>query len=371
MLSEEQKRRAPRNRNGGLTIIPMSGFEGFAERLKERIQTRSLKPTRDYPEGCITPVDIVVPKFGLRPSGEPFPQLGNAHVGGHNCFVITSGPGTYQMMMQLIFVVGYLAARKASRITIISGYFPLARSDKDEGELELALPAFLMIALKAESQGLLKRIVCADPHSDQMVMAADPGVITPVYLTLRILRFVVSEAMKVTDQICLAFPDDTAAKRYEPAVGILEKELGRSFPFISTAARRKSGNEKNIKYIVGDLDKMKDSIVIALDDETATGGSQIKAADRFKKDFGAKEVWAAVTHGVLCGNAPQLFLAPDCSVDRLYITDTIPTEEREDLRALVDSGRLHVMSWVDDCAEVIYHLHWGSSSIRGMRGSRG
>lgn len=368
MPNRTLRKTVPLNRNGGLTLVPMPGFEAVAYKIKDLIEIRSLKITKEHPTGCFTPVDIAIPVFGLRPSKEPFVQLGKSHVGEHNCFVLTSGPGTYRMMMQLILVVGHLAARKASRMTVVSGYFPLARSDKDEGELELALPPFFMRALMGVSQGLLKRIVCADPHSDQMVMAGDPGVITPVYLTLRILRHVVAEAMKVSSNICLAFPDDTAAKRYEPAVAILEKELGVSFPFVSTAARRKSGNEKHIKYIVGDVEKMKDAIVIALDDETATGGSQIKAANRFKKDYGAKEVWAAVTHGVLCGEAPNLFLASDCPVDHLYVTDTIPVEGRADLDQLFSSGRLHVISWIEDFAEIIYHLHWGRNA-RGIRGS--
>lgn len=370
MLSEAQIQEAPSNRNGGLTLVPMPGFETTAVQLKELIESRSTKSTKKFPGGCITPVDIAIPKFDFRPSFEPFIQLGKAHVGEHHCFVLTSGPGTYQMMMQLILVVGYLASRKASRVTVVSGYFPLSRSDKDEGDLELALVPFFMRALMSGSQGLLRRIVCADPHSDQMVMAADPGVITPVYLTLRILRHVVSEAKKVSDNICLAFPDDTAAKRYEPAVAILEKELNTSFPFVSTAARRKSGHEKGIKYLVGDLREMRHAHVIALDDETATGGSQIKAAEQFKTKYGAKEVWAAVTHGVLCGKAPELFGANDCPVDRLYVTDTIPVIGREELIPLLASGRLHVISWVDDMAEIIFHLHWGSSSIRGIRGSR-
>lgn len=359
---------APFNKHGGLTLVPMTGFEGVAKQLRAFIETKSSGVGLEY-----TPVDIATPYFNLRPSGEPFVRLGKDHIGGHDCYILTSGPGTHKMLTELMLLIGYVAARKASRITVITGYLPLSRSDKDEGELELALPPFIMRSMFSNAQGLLKRVVCVDPHADQLVMAAEPGVITPVYLTLRLLRAVVEDALKQTDRVCIAFPDDTAAKRFEPAMEILKHEHGgRIFPVVATAARRSSGLKKEIKHLVGDLHELPGSHVLTFDDETATGGSQIKAAEQFKSAHGAAAVWAAVSHGVLCGNAVEQFSDPDSPVDRLYITDTIPLHTHMDrgrLAALEASQRLRVLSWNKDCAEIIFHLHW-DRSIRGIRGAK-
>ena len=56
----------PQNGNGGLTIVPMPGFEGRAEQLAKLIHEKS---QRD--DEYLTPVDIALPEFLLRPSGEP------------------------------------------------------------------------------------------------------------------------------------------------------------------------------------------------------------------------------------------------------------------------------------------------------------
>lgn len=352
---------APFNQHGGLTFVPMPGFEDLARRLKEIVEGKGQKPDR-----LPTPVDIAIPEFGVHANKEMWIKLGKSHIGGHDCVILTSGPGTYQFVTQLLFLVGYLAGRKASRISIITGYFPFGRSDKDEGGEVFALPPILYDALQGASQGLLSRMVCVDPHCDQIVMAGPTGRVTPIYLTKRLLTHLIQEARAVSDRLCLAFPDDSASKRFGPALALVEKENGCEFSTVTTAQRRTSSRNKDVKYIIGDTLALCGAIVIVLDDETATGTSQINAAERFKDEFAAAQVWAAVTHGVLCEDGPERFAKADCAIDRLYITDTIPTEDRLELTPLFSTGRLYVLSWIEDLAWIIYHLHW-DKQIRGIR----
>src|SRR3989339_1103026 len=154
------------NGHGGLTLVPLPGFVDLANQLKEAIEHRNHKET-DPP----TTVDIAVPEFGLRSNQEPFVRLGKEHIGGHDCVVLTSGPGTYQMIIQLLLILGYLAGRRAGRITVITGYFPLSRSDKDEGSMELALPRLIVDLMQTAADGRLDRIIAMDLHSPQVVMA--------------------------------------------------------------------------------------------------------------------------------------------------------------------------------------------------------
>ena len=86
------------NLNGGLTLIPMPGFEEQTERVKPIIEGK----TRD--EHRLTPVDIVRPEFGRRASGEPYIRMAKEHIGGHDCVVITSGPGTPGMLINLFLL---------------------------------------------------------------------------------------------------------------------------------------------------------------------------------------------------------------------------------------------------------------------------
>ncbi len=350
----------PQNGNGGLTIVPMPGFEGRAEQLAKLIHEKS---QRD--DEYLTPVDIALPEFLLRPSGEPYVELGKKHLDGHDVFVLASGPGTYEMTGQLTYLLGYLAGRKAGRITVVFGYLPQGRSDKDEHKV-FALPPILVTAWLAVSQGLLKRIVCVDPHSNQSTMVGHTGLITPVWLTYRLLKSLWDEASKVSDKVILSFPDASAKKRFMPALKQLEKDLGRGVPIVYASADRIDAEVKHLEGMGGALEAVQDALVIQLDDETASGGTQIKAAKLLRK-MGASAIWSGVTHGVLCGDAPAAFMAADCPIDRLYIVDTIPPERREDLHELRDSGRLFVLTWMDDLAWVIYRAHWGLD-VRETRG---
>lgn len=348
------------NRHGGLTIVPMPGFESMAEEMKKEIERLGTDP-KHY----ATNVDIAVPKFSLRPSNEPGVKQGKEHIGGHDCFILTSGPGTYEMLGQLNFAIAYLAGRKASRITIMSGYFPLGRSDKDEGD-EFVMPPILIDGWKAHAHGKLDRIICVDPHSDQITGMGHTGLVTPIMMTRRILRRVLKDALAVRKKICLAFPDGTARKRYGKVVKEMEKEFNQHFPVVTVDADRLSAVEKNIEGMTGDLGALKDALVIAPDDESATGKTQIKAADEYRTKLGAYDVWAAVTHGVLCGDAIGLFSAPDCAISRMYITDTIPIHNRPALQPLIESEFLRVISLVNDLSRVFYHAHW-DENVRDIR----
>lgn len=346
--------------HGGLTIVPMPGFEERAHELAKLIHEKSCR-AGEYE----TPVDVAVPRYAYRPSGEPYIELGKAHLDTHDVYVLASGPGTHEMIGWLDYLLGYLAGRKAGRITIVFGYLPQGRSDKDEPKV-FALPPMLVLKWQALAQGLLKRIVCADPHSDQSTMVGHPGVMTPIWLTYRLLTYVHAEASAITDQIVLAFPDASARKRFKIALTKLERDLGRTVPIVYASAHRVDAEHKTIEGVAGALDAVKGAIIIQVDDETASGTTQMGAAARLRS-AGASQIWTAVTHGVLCPPAPEIFSAEDSPISRLYITDTIPPEHRQELDVLRGSGRFYVLSWTADMAWVIYRSHWGLD-VRGTRG---
>ncbi len=203
------------NNNGGLTVVALPGFEEMGRIVRETIEEK-----HDYP------VDFVVPKFSLRASGEPFLRLSKDHLGGHDVVAITSGPGTYEMLGQLQFLLHYLKARRAKRIAVVIGYSPLGRSDKDEGSEELALIPHVIHAIRSATYGHLDRIMTADLHSAQSVMAAgEMGIITEHSMARHILRQAIRDSGVEANQICLFLPDDGARKRFRDAIDRLEEEF--------------------------------------------------------------------------------------------------------------------------------------------------
>jgi len=351
------------NRNGGLTLVPMPGFTNLAAQLKEAIEGRDNKDID--PE---TKVDVAVPEFGLRSNSEPYVRLGKEHIGGHDCVVLTSGPGNYQMIGQLLLLLGYLAGRRAGRITIVTGYFPLSRSDKDEGSLELALPRLIVDLMQAASDGRLDRIIAVDLHSPQVVMAGKLGRITEFSMARRVLRLAVEEALESGYQgkICILLPDDGAQKRYTSVINQVSEELGVRLPVVIGQKSRTDSRNSKLLGLSGDTIFLQDALVIGLDDEIATGKTNRDTARAVKERFGANHYWAVVIHGVLSENAPELFNSIACPIDRTYITASIPPENRPELATLLQNGKLIVVPLVRDLAQVLYYHHW-DRNIREMR----
>lgn len=360
MEETQKKRRAPFNRNGGLTIVAMPGFKAQAQRVADRIDALSRSRSKKY-----TPVDVVVPEFGTRPSGEPFLPLGKRHIGGHDVIVLTSGPGTFQMLGQLQWMLNQLQGRHAQRITVVSGYFPLSRSDKDEGDAEFALPSYIVSMLQAAANNRLDRIVSVDLHAPQIVMAARAGLITELSMLRVVLERAVIDVLAEGMRGVLLFPDASSAKRASAAVGLVEKTLGVHLATVIGIKHRESGSSIELKQLVGAVDELQGAVGLSVDDEIATARTNAVSALAVKETYGAAEVRAVVTHGVLCDAAAKLSL-PNCPIDRVYLTDTIPVETRPELSGLVASGRLVVIPWTEELAEALYHLHW-NLSIRELR----
>ena len=300
-------------------------------------------------------------------NGEPFLRLGKDHVGGHDCVILGSGPGTYETFGQLLLLLRYLAARRASRIAAFLGYFLLGRSDKDEGKLEFAMPPFVLDEMMAASNDLLDRVISADLHSPQIVMAGRTGLVTPISFLRRLLKRAINDARSQGRSICLAFPDEGSAKRAEEAVTTTMKELDIALPIVFGAKRRYSGSEVDLLPFFGNTAAITGRTVISIDDEIATGRTNIKTAEALlKKEHGAREVWSTVTHLIACGNASEELAVPSCPIGRLYATDTIPIDRRPELLNLKEQGRLHVFEILEDVAWIAYHHHW-DISIREMR----
>jgi ribose-phosphate pyrophosphokinase len=81
-----------------------------------------------------------------------------------------------------------------------------------------------------------------------------------------------------------------------------------------------------------------------------TAGSLLNAAG-ILKERGAASVSAAITHGVLCGDAIERI--EDSPLDHLYITDTLPLRR--------PSAKITVVSIAPLVAKAIANVHRGES----------
>jgi ribose-phosphate pyrophosphokinase len=122
------------------------------------------------------------------------------------------------------------------------------------------------------------------------------------------------------------------AKRLQAGLAIVDK-------------RRINDVEAEVMHIMGDV---KDKNVVIVDDIIATAGSVVEAANALKNS-GAKDIYVAITHPVLCGPAiERLKKAP---IKEVVLTDTIPLPKEKKLKNIVQLSVAFLL------AEAIRRIH--------------
>jgi len=365
-LPGDDKEQVRINLNGGLTLIPAPGFDRIAFDVKQIIEGY-------YKD---TPIDIVPPVIKLRASGEPCVQMGKEHIGGHDCVLITSGPGTYKMICETQFLLGQIVGRRARRLMLVTAYQPLSRTDKDEGDLEFALQMHVVHLFKSAAYGKLDRIIVVDLHSAQGVQSGGQlGFITEISLARRVLKRAVQDAIKEFPQakIILIFPDENAGKRFRDAVIRVRDEITRehSIELRILHGQKIREDSRNSQFLglfghLGDIEALKGGIGIIFDDEISTFGTNYDVAHEIWRRYDPRALRSAAIHGVFSENAAERISSATNPISRIYITDTVPFDDRPHLNHLFESQRVVCVPWVQDLAQVIYHYHWGQS-IREKR----
>ncbi len=270
------------------------------------------------------------------PDGELLVRL-QEDVRGRDCYVVisTCAPVNKNLMELLIFI-DCLKRASAQRVTIVTPYFGYGRQDrKDKGRVPITakLVANLITASRAD------RVLALDLHAAQIQGFFDIPVdhlsATPVFLDY------FESIREQLGDLCLVSPDVGNVKVAEGFANL----LGGDLAIINK--RRVSGTEVVTEHIIGSV---RGKTVLMFDDMISTGGTICEAA-KLALEHGATEVFAAATHGVLCGGAIERIAASPIS--KLIITDTIPVDSR--LAPLGD--KLHVLSVGDLVGEAIHRIH--------------
>ena len=94
---------------------------------------------------------------------------------------------------------------------------------------------------------------------------------------------------------------------------------------IALIDKRRAGNDDRAiaSTVIGDV---KDKQAVIFDDEVDTAGSMIETA-RILEDFGAREIYAGCTHGVLSG--PAIERIKNSPIKELVVTNTVPIQEEK------------------------------------------
>lgn len=250
-------------------------------------------------------------------------------------FIVQSlTPPVQDHLMELLMMVDAAKGASAARVTAVIPYFSYARSDKKDAP-RISIAARLIADL-LQTAGA-DRVLTMTLHSPQVhgffKIPVDHLSAEPVIANHFATRVDLENAVVVA-------PDAGDLKR----ASSLARRLRLPLAFIDK--ERVSDTEVRVRMLVGEV---KGKTALIVDDEISTAGSLVEAVEALLQ-AGAKEVYAAATHGVYVG--PALERITKSPVKEVAATDTCLPKEGPKLKTLTVAPLF---------AEAIWRIHRGES----------
>lgn len=271
-----------------LAILAGSGNPQFAARIAESLQVR-LTPCRAQ----------------IFSEGNVFVRV-LENVRGRDCFVIQ---GVHRPvndnLVELLFWIDALKRASAAQVTAVIPYFGYAKGDKKD-EPRVSIRA--RVCADAIEKAGADRVLTMDLHSPQ-IQGFFSVPVDHLYARKVICDHI--QKLEIPDLVVCS-PDVGFAKSASAFANLL------GVPVVIGNKQRKDHSETaEVLEVIGDVSGRN---VLMVDDFTITGGSLVSMASVLKAR-GAKDVYAAVSHGVLSKGAVQRI--EESEIHRLFMTDTI------------------------------------------------
>ena len=240
-----------------------------------------------------------------------------------------------ERFMELLIMLDAARRASAGRITAVIPYFPYGRSDKKD-QPRVPITARL-IANLLETAGA-NRILTLDLHAGQIQGFFNVPTDELTALVLLADAFAEREFNGV-----VVAPDLGSAKRARNMAERMRAPL-------ALCEKRRIGNDDTaqVLHLIGAVEG-RDALVI--DDEVDTAGTLVEVT-ALLKDHGARDVYAACTHGVL--SDPAIERIESSPLNCLLVTDTLPAP-------VLPDGKLQTISVAPLLGEAIRRIHTGQS----------
>ncbi|MEN8192244.1 MAG: ribose-phosphate pyrophosphokinase [Bacteroidota bacterium] len=257
------------------------------------------------------------------------------NIRGRDVYIIQSTMPPAENIMELLILLDAAKRSSAKRVTAVLPYFGYARQDrKDQPRVAVTAKLLADIITKAGAD----RVITMDLHAAQIQgffdIPLDHLYASPIFA---------DEFKKKNGNLIVVSPDAggikiarSYAKRLKAGLVLIDK-------------RRPNHNKAEVMNVIGDVEG-KD--VLLIDDLIDTGGTFVAAITALKKR-GAKNIYGAVTHPLLSGEA--LSRIENSEITKLYVTDTIP------LRGLKPDSKIEIKSSAELFAEAIIRSHYDES----------
>jgi len=270
----------------------------------------------------------------------------NENVREHDVYIVQSltsghGIGVSDAIMELLIMIDACKRASAARITAVMPYYAYGRSDKKD---QPRVPITARLLADLISVAGADRFLTMDMHQMQIQgFFGIPG--DELSARNRIVEYLRSVIGERKDEFALVVPDLGYANVARRVAELLDVPL----VFMQKTHRDNSGKSE-IVGIIGDIERRR---AIVLDDEIDRGTTMINSV-RVLQEHGVSEIWCAVTHAVLSGDAAERLF--ESGIVELVTTDTCfikPTVHND--------PRLRVLSVAPLFAEAIRRIHEGES----------
>jgi len=235
--------------------------------------------------------------------------------------------------MELLFWIDAFKRAGTESVTVVIPYFSYAKGDKKD-EPRVSIRA--RVCSDAIEAAGADRVVTMDLHAPQIQGFFHQPVDNLYALPLICERI---ESLHLKDMVIVS-PDVGFAKQARRYASYLGTSIA-----IADKERIAHDEKAKILQIIGDV---RGKTAIVVDDFTISGGTLASVSIELMKQ-GAKEVYAAVTHGVLAGSAVERI--DHSPLKRLFITDTVENQP------VVFSDKIEVVSVASIFGEAIKRIH--------------
>ena len=254
------------------------------------------------------------------------------NVRGADTFIVQpTCPPVNDSMMELLIMVDALARASARRITLVIPYYGYGRQDR-KAEPRVPITAKLMANLITAAGA--NRVLSMDLHAGQIQGFFD----IPVDHLYAMPVFLDYIRKKNLSDVVIVSPDAGGVERARAFAKRLDADLA------IVDKRRPRANVADVMNVIGDV---KGKTAILLDDMVDTAGTLCKDAEALK-DFGAKHIYAACSHGVLSG--PAVERINHSPIEELMISNSVPLNGK-------NVPKVVVLSVAPLLAEAIKRIH--------------
>lgn len=247
--------------------------------------------------------------------------------------VQTTQPPVNERIMELLITIDAAKRASAKNINVVLPYFPYSRSDKKD-QSRVPITAKLMAQI-LEAAGTTRVITC-DLHNPaiQAYFNVNCDRLTGEYLLEKYFK-----EKELDNMVIVATDAGSSKKAYKYSEYF-------KCPIALVDKRREGNDDRAIaSTIIGDV---KDKNAIIFDDEIDTAGSMMETVKVLNR-FGAKNIYAGCTHGVLSG--PAIERIQNSEIKELVITNTIPLQKEKQI------DKIKVLSIAPVFAEAIKRIH--------------